>query len=95
MSKRGAEFFGKWMTDNVMGGKVGGDIISVADLTAKLFSDARVASISEHEIEDSSRYDTPFVHCIGADWYSGMPVQRTCPKAPDAGSVPGPFHAKG
>ncbi|TGQ50970.1 DUF768 domain-containing protein [Mesorhizobium sp. M1C.F.Ca.ET.193.01.1.1] len=52
MSKRGAEFFGKWITDNVMRGKVGADIISVAELTDKLFSDANVAGISEHEIEE-------------------------------------------
>ncbi|WP_245429277.1 hypothetical protein [Mesorhizobium sp. WSM3860] len=35
-----------------MRGSVGADIISVAELTAKLFADARAAEISEHEIEE-------------------------------------------
>ncbi|TGS82424.1 DUF768 domain-containing protein [Mesorhizobium sp. M3A.F.Ca.ET.174.01.1.1] len=52
MSERGAEFYSKWITDNVMHGSVGADIISVAGLTAKLFTDARTAGISEHEIEE-------------------------------------------
>lgn len=29
MSKCGAQFFGKWITDNVMRGTVGADIISM------------------------------------------------------------------
>ncbi|MET3597782.1 hypothetical protein ABID26_007208 [Mesorhizobium shonense] len=52
MSESGAEFFGKWITDNVMSGNVGADIISVAELTAKLFADAKAAGISEDEIEE-------------------------------------------
>ncbi|MGT2468363.1 DUF768 domain-containing protein [Mesorhizobium atlanticum] len=36
MSERGAEFFGRWITDNVMRGSVGADIVSVAELTSKL-----------------------------------------------------------
>ncbi|RWB54989.1 hypothetical protein [Mesorhizobium sp.] len=52
MSERGAEFFGKWITDNVMRGNVGADIISVAELTTKLFTDAKAAGISEDEIEE-------------------------------------------
>jgi hypothetical protein len=52
MSKRGADFFGKWITDNVMRGNVGADIISVAELTTKLFANAKAAGIQEHEIED-------------------------------------------
>ncbi|TIV39766.1 MAG: DUF768 domain-containing protein, partial [Mesorhizobium sp.] len=47
MSERGAEFFGRWITDNVMRGKVGADIVSVAELTSKLFADAKAAGISE------------------------------------------------
>lgn len=54
MSKRGAEFFGKWITDNVMRGSVGADIISVAELTNKFFADAKAAGISEHEIEEET-----------------------------------------
>ncbi|CDX40612.1 DUF768 domain-containing protein [Mesorhizobium sp. WSM4935] len=52
MSERGAEFFGRWITDNVMRGNVGADILSVAELTTKLFADARAAGISEEEIEE-------------------------------------------
>ncbi|MDX8506150.1 hypothetical protein [Mesorhizobium captivum] len=52
MSERGAEFFGKWITDNVMRGSVGTDIISVAEVTTKLFADAKAAGISEDEIEE-------------------------------------------
>ncbi|TGP18054.1 MULTISPECIES: DUF768 domain-containing protein [unclassified Mesorhizobium] len=52
MSERGAEFFGKWITDNVLRGSVGADIISVAELTTKLFADAKAAGISKDEIEE-------------------------------------------
>ncbi|TIT80700.1 MAG: DUF768 domain-containing protein [Mesorhizobium sp.] len=52
MSERGAEFFGKWITDNVLRGSVGADIISVAELTTKLFADAKAVGISEDEIEE-------------------------------------------
>lgn len=43
MSKRGAEFFGKWIPENGMRGNVGADIISVAELTMKLFANAKAA----------------------------------------------------
>ena len=52
MSRRGAEFFGNWITENVMHPTVTADIISVANLSAKLFADAKAAKISEHEIEE-------------------------------------------
>lgn len=52
MSKRGADFYGKWITSNVMRGGVGADIISVAEKTAQLFAEAKAAGISEHEIEE-------------------------------------------
>ncbi|TIS65681.1 MAG: DUF768 domain-containing protein [Mesorhizobium sp.] len=52
MSERGADFFGKWITDNVMRRSVGADITSVAELTTKLFADAKAAGISEDEIEE-------------------------------------------
>ncbi|PBB32053.1 DUF768 domain-containing protein [Mesorhizobium sp. WSM3868] len=69
MSERGAEFYGKWMTDNVMRGNVGADIISIAELTAKLFTDAREAGISEHEIEDEigSAYDAILGAIVGSE----------------------------
>ncbi|WP_245418867.1 hypothetical protein [Mesorhizobium sp. WSM3864] len=41
MSEPRAEFNGKWITDNVTRGSVGADIISAAEMTAKLFADAK------------------------------------------------------
>jgi hypothetical protein len=69
MSKRGAKFFGKWITDNVMRGNVGADIISVTELTAKLVSDAKAADISEHEIEEEvgSAYAAILQAIVGPD----------------------------
>ncbi|TIV72739.1 MAG: DUF768 domain-containing protein [Mesorhizobium sp.] len=69
MSQRGAEFFGKWITDNVMRGSVGADIISVAELTTKLFADARAAGISEDEIEEEvgSAYDAIRTAIVGPE----------------------------
>lgn len=52
MSQRGAEFYGQWVSRNVMGANVGSDIISVADLTARLFAEAKAAKVPEHEIEE-------------------------------------------
>jgi hypothetical protein len=69
MSKRGAEFFAKWITDNVMRGSVGADIISVAELTTKLFADAKAAGISEHEIEEEigSAYESILAAITGPE----------------------------
>ncbi|MDX8451200.1 hypothetical protein RFM98_00365 [Mesorhizobium sp. VK9D] len=69
MSKRGAEFYGKWITDNVMRGSVGADIISVAELTAKLFADAKVVGISEEEIEEEigSAYEAILAAIVGSE----------------------------
>ncbi|MDX8521135.1 DUF768 domain-containing protein [Mesorhizobium dulcispinae] len=69
MSERGAEFFGKWITDNVMRGSVGADIISVAELTDRLFSDAKAAGISENEIEVEvgSAYEAILAAIMGRD----------------------------
>ncbi len=69
MSKRGAEFYGKWITDNVMRGSVGADIISVADLTSKLFADAKAAGIPEDEIEEEigSAYEAILSAITGPD----------------------------
>jgi hypothetical protein len=68
MSERGAEFFGRWITDNVMRGNVGADILSVAELTTKLFADARAAGISEEEIEEEvgSAYEAIMAAIVGS-----------------------------
>ncbi|WP_312891162.1 DUF768 domain-containing protein [Mesorhizobium silamurunense] len=69
MSKRGAEFFGQWITDNVIRGSVGADIISVSELTDKLFSDAKLAGVSEQEIEEEvgSAYEAILAAIVGRD----------------------------
>ncbi|PBC03793.1 DUF768 domain-containing protein [Mesorhizobium sp. WSM3860] len=69
MSERGAEFFGEWITDNVMRGSVGADIISVAELTTKLFADAKAVGVSEHEIEEEigSAYDAILAAIVGLE----------------------------
>ncbi|TPI12674.1 DUF768 domain-containing protein [Mesorhizobium sp. B4-1-3] len=74
MSKRGAAFFGGWITDNVMRGNVGADIVSVAELTDKLFADARAAGISEEEIEEEigSAYEAILATIVGSG-HSGKP----------------------
>ncbi|MBZ9986695.1 hypothetical protein LB572_06245 [Mesorhizobium sp. BH1-1-5] len=68
MSERGAEFFGRWITDNVMRGNVGADILSVAELTTKLFADAKAAGISEEEIEEEvgSAYEAILAAIVGS-----------------------------
>ena len=68
MSERGAEFFGRWITDNVMRGSVGADIVSVAELTSKLFTDAGAAGISEEEIEEEigSAYEAILAAIVGS-----------------------------
>ncbi|MBZ9761567.1 hypothetical protein LB553_11865 [Mesorhizobium sp. CA8] len=68
MSERGAEFFGRWITDNVMRGNVGADIVSVAELTAKLFADAKAAGVSEEEIEEEvgSAYEAILAAIVGS-----------------------------
>ncbi|MBB6414266.1 DUF768 domain-containing protein [Mesorhizobium sangaii] len=53
MSTRGVNFLHKWISNNVME-TVGADIISVAELTQKLFSDARALGISSTEIEEET-----------------------------------------
>ncbi|RVD56132.1 DUF768 domain-containing protein [Mesorhizobium sp. M2D.F.Ca.ET.185.01.1.1] len=69
MSRRGAEFFGAWLSDNVLRGSVGADMISVAELTAKLFADAQAAGISEHEIEEEvgSAYEAILAAIVGSE----------------------------
>ncbi|WFP62205.1 hypothetical protein [Mesorhizobium sp. WSM4904] len=69
MSERGAEFFSQWITHNVMRGSVGADIISVAELTDKLFSDAKAAGVSEDEIEEEvgSAYEAILTAIMGRE----------------------------
>jgi hypothetical protein len=59
MSKRGTDFVHKWISNNVPE-TAGADIISVAELTQKLFADAKTAGISSTEIEEDagSAYET-------------------------------------
>ncbi|MER9190521.1 hypothetical protein [Mesorhizobium australicum] len=53
MSKRGTDFLYKWMSANVPE-TVGADIISVAELTHKVFADAKSVGISSVEIEEDT-----------------------------------------
>ncbi|RVD33856.1 DUF768 domain-containing protein [Mesorhizobium sp. M4B.F.Ca.ET.169.01.1.1] len=53
MSTRGTDFLYKWIGGNVPE-TVGPDIISVAELTQKLFADAKSAGISSTEIEEDT-----------------------------------------
>jgi hypothetical protein len=50
----------KWISANDVPETVGADIISVAELTQKLFADAKAIGIGSAEIEDDtgSVYDT-------------------------------------
>ncbi|QKC81555.1 DUF768 domain-containing protein [Mesorhizobium sp. NZP2077] len=53
MSTRGTDFLYKWIGANVPK-TAGADIISVAELTQKLFADARAIGISSTEIEEDT-----------------------------------------
>lgn len=53
MSIRGTNFLHKWISANVPE-TVGADIISVAELTQKLFADAKAIGISSTEIEEDT-----------------------------------------
>lgn len=53
MSTRGTDFLYKWIGANVPE-TVGADIISVAELTQKLFADAKSVGISSTEIEEDT-----------------------------------------
>jgi hypothetical protein len=53
MSTRGTYFLYKWISANVPE-TVGADIISVAELTQKLFADAKAIGISTVEIEEET-----------------------------------------
>jgi hypothetical protein len=51
MSTRGTDFVDQWIRSKVPE-TVGADVISVAELTQKLFVDARAAGIDSTEIEE-------------------------------------------
>ncbi|RUX96131.1 MULTISPECIES: DUF768 domain-containing protein [unclassified Mesorhizobium] len=53
MSTRGTDFLYKWIVANVPA-TAGADIISVAELTQKLFADAKAVGISSTEIEEDT-----------------------------------------
>ena len=53
MSTRGTNFLHKWISSNVHE-TVGADIISVAELTQKLFADAKALGINSLEIEEDT-----------------------------------------
>lgn len=53
MSTRGTDFLDQWIRNEVPE-TVGADVISVAELTRKLFADARALGISEKEIEEDT-----------------------------------------
>ncbi|PBB24097.1 MULTISPECIES: DUF768 domain-containing protein [unclassified Mesorhizobium] len=53
MSKRGADFWYKWISANVPE-TLSADIISVADLAQKLFADAKAVGLSSTEIEEDT-----------------------------------------
>ena len=59
MSTRGTNFLHKWLSSNVPE-TVGADVLSVAELTQKLFADAKAIGISSVEIEEDtgSVYET-------------------------------------
>lgn len=53
MSTRGTDFLYKWIGANIPT-TAGADIISVAELTQKLFADAKTVGISSVEIEEDT-----------------------------------------
>ncbi|RUW61138.1 DUF768 domain-containing protein [Mesorhizobium sp. M7A.F.Ca.US.008.03.1.1] len=53
MSTRGINFLDRWLSDHVSE-TVDADVISVAELTQKLFADAKAAGIGSTEIEEDT-----------------------------------------
>jgi hypothetical protein len=53
MSTRGTNFLDQWLSNNVPK-TAGAEVISVADLTQKLFADAKAVGISSTEIEEDT-----------------------------------------
>jgi hypothetical protein len=53
MSTRGINFLDKWMAEHLQD-TVGADVISVSELTQKLFADAKAAGVDSTEIEEDT-----------------------------------------
>ena len=53
MSARGRKFFQQWLSNNLPD-TVGANIISVSELTHKLFADAKALGIRSTEIEEDT-----------------------------------------
>ncbi|UVK46691.1 DUF768 domain-containing protein [Mesorhizobium sp. AR07] len=53
MSARGSNFFHQWLSNNLPE-TAGADIISVSELTHKLFADAKALGIGSNEIEEDT-----------------------------------------
>ncbi|BCH01259.1 hypothetical protein MesoLj131b_32580 [Mesorhizobium sp. 131-2-5] len=53
MSKRGTDFLYKWISANISE-TVDADVLSVAELTQKLFADAKALGIGSVEIEEDT-----------------------------------------
>ncbi|UVK38619.1 DUF768 domain-containing protein [Mesorhizobium sp. AR10] len=53
MSTRGTNYLHQWLSNNVPD-TVGADVISVAELSHKLFADAKAVGISSIEIEEDT-----------------------------------------
>ena len=53
MSTRGTNFLHQWISNNIPE-TVGADIISVSELTHKLFADAKAVGIGSFEIEEDT-----------------------------------------
>ena len=53
MSTRGTDFLHEWISQNVPA-TTSSDIISVAEITQKLFADAKAIGISSTEIEEDA-----------------------------------------
>ena len=68
MSTRGTDFLYKWISANVPE-TVGADIISVAELTQKLFADAKAIGIISVEIEEET-----------GSLYEGSPGRHRAPR---------------
>ena len=53
MSTRGVNFLHKWISNNIPE-TVGADVLTVAELTQKLFADAKALGIGSAEIEEEA-----------------------------------------
>ncbi|MGX9148351.1 DUF768 domain-containing protein [Mesorhizobium sp. 128a] len=53
MSTRGTNFLHQWISNNISE-SVGADVLSVAELTQKLFADAKALDIGTTEIEEDT-----------------------------------------